>query len=131
MGEKDLIDIMAVFGELVSHTHMILKGVCAAAIPMAERYILIRLGLTAREICEELYGNLSVCLNNVQKELGPTNASTLGMLMRVSTDLVRGADIDEGMVKRILTGVEELYVSWSRLLREKGCAANSFSKQHY
>ena len=118
MKEKDLMDTMAVFGEIISHTHMLLKGDCRIAIPMAERYAVIRLGLIAREICEELYGDLSQCLSGVQNELGPTTASVLSMLLRVSTDLMRGADIEEGIIKRLLTEVEELYVSWSRLLRE-------------
>lgn len=120
MKEKDLMDAVAVFGELVSHTHMLLKGDCRVAVPMAERYALIRLGLAAREICGELYGDLGECLSKVQDELGLTNASVLGMLLRVSSELIRGADVEEGMVRRLLTGVEGLYVSWSRLLRRFG-----------
>ncbi len=117
MKRKDLMDIVAVFGELVSHTHMLLRGDCRVAVPMAERYALIRLGIVTREICEELYGDLSECLSRVQNELGSTNASVLGMLLRTSSELVRGADVEEGIVRRLLTEVEGLYVSWSRLLR--------------
>jgi|GEM_PF-3519320 len=117
MKRKDLMDVVAVFGELVSHTRMLLRGDCRVAVPMAERYALIRLGLVTREICEELYGDLSECLSRVQKELGSTNASILGILLRTSSELVRGADVEEGIVRRLLTEVEGLYVSWSRLLR--------------
>ncbi len=120
MKRKDLMDVVAVFGELVSHTHMLLRGDCRVAVPMAERYALIRLGLVTREICEELYGDLSECLSRVQDELGSTNASILGILLRASSELVRGADVEEGIVRRLLTEVEELYVSWSRLLRRLG-----------
>lgn len=120
MRRKDLMDAVAVFGELVSHTHMLLKGDCGVAVPMAERYALIRLGLAAREICEELYGDLSECLSRVQDELGSANASVLGMLLRTSSELMRGADIEEGIVRRLLAEVEGLYVSWSRLLGRFG-----------
>jgi len=129
MQGKDLADTMAVFGELVSHTHMLLKGDCRVAVPMAERYAVIRLGRIAREICEELHGDLSKCLDSVRDELGSTNASVLGMLLRVSSELVRGADVEEGVVRRLLAEVEGLYVSWSRLLRGLGRRELS-SEQH-
>ncbi len=130
MKKRNLTDAVAVLGELVSHTHMLLKGDCRVAVPMAERYALIRLGLVAREICEELYGDLSECLSKVQDELGSTNASVLGMLLRVSSELMRGADVEEGMVRRLLAEVEGLYVSWSRLLRGSGRRELN-SEQHY